>query len=113
METRAHAWRWKTILSGKVERNKGPSIAFYKIAMATSSIYDKFLSYQDGRNYSGNFDYDSIKGNGTMWFPNGTVYKGNFHYGIMMGNAGNKNLQMSNLITILPRLSNGHRIYHV
>ena len=58
----------------------------------------KFLSYQDGRNYSGNFDYDAIKGNGTMWFPNGTVYKGNFHYGIMMGNAGNKNLQMGSLI---------------
>ena len=45
---------------------------------------------QDGRNYSGNFDYDAIKGNGTMWFPNGTIYKGNFHYGMMMGNAGNK-----------------------
>ena len=65
-------------------------------------MYDKFSSYQDGRNYSGNFDYDAIKGNGTMWFPNGTVHKGNFHYGTMMGNAGNKNLQMSNLIIILP-----------
>ena len=73
--------------------------------MATSSIYDKFLSYQDGRNYSGKFDYDAIKGNGTMWFPNGTVYKGNFHYGIMMGNAGNKNFQVSEPIIILPIFS--------
>ena len=56
---------------------------------------------QDGRNYSGKFDYDAIKGNGTMWFPNGTVYKGNFHYGIMMGNAGNKNFQVSEPIIIL------------
>ena len=50
------------------------------------NIYQLIL--KDGRNYSGTFEYDSMKGNGTMKYPNGTIYRGYFHYGVMVGNAG-------------------------
>ena len=47
---------------------------------------------QDGRNYSGQMEFNTLHGQGTLSFPNGTIFKGHFFNGVPSGVAGkNKN----------------------
>jgi hypothetical protein len=46
------------------------------------------LFFQDGRNYSGQMEFNTLHGQGTLSFPNGTIFRGHFFNGIPSGEAG-------------------------
>ena len=47
-----------------------------------------YKSFQDGRNYSGFLEYNTLHGNGTLAYPNGTIFRGNFYNGVPSGEGG-------------------------
>ena len=57
---------------------------------------------QDGRNYSGQMEFNTLHGQGTLSFQNGTIFRGHFFNGVPSGVAGkskNVNLIVGNKVS--------------